>query len=93
MATTDRVRLTKQELADLIDREAKQRLNMTGIEFAKQYLDGSLSDSLAARDIGMLVRLAKEKNGPSIYSRLHRLHKRVAKRYGHRKSVSSYRRR
>ena len=89
MATTDRVQLTKQELADLIDREAKQRLNMSGIDFVKQYLDGSLPDSLPARDIGMLVRLAKETNGQSVDSGLRGFSKPVAKRNGHRKSTDS----
>ena len=89
MATTDRVKLTKQELADLIDKEAKQRLNMPGIEFIKQYLDGSLPDSLAAREIGMLVRLAKEKNGQPVHQGLRGLSKPVVKRNGHRKSTDS----
>lgn len=71
-----RVTLTEQELADLIDREARDRLNMTGIEFTERYLQGTLEDSPAVRDIAMLVQLGKDTDRPPISQRLRGVPKR-----------------
>jgi hypothetical protein len=54
----DRVRLSRQELDDWIDREAKRRLQMSGDEFKRGLKAGTLPDSSAVRDIRMLAELA-----------------------------------
>ncbi|MBI2856970.1 MAG: hypothetical protein HYX95_01500 [Chloroflexi bacterium] len=54
-----KVKLSRAELADLIDREARARLNMSGEELVKRYNAGALSDSPVAHEIAMLVPLAK----------------------------------
>ena len=83
MATDDRVKLTNEELEELIDREARQRLDMSGLEFIEAYIKGSLADSYAVRDIGLLVRLAKENNGTSAHTKLRRSSQLIAEQDGY----------
>jgi hypothetical protein len=55
----DTVTLSQRELTELIDREARIRLKMSGEEFMRLYKAGKLPDKLAARDIAMLAKLAQ----------------------------------
>ena len=61
MANSEKVKLSQDELMELIDRTAQSRLKMTGAEFIKRSEKGKLEDSPAVRDILMLVRFG-EKN-------------------------------
>lgn len=51
------IKLTIQELDDLIDREARGRLGISGAEFRFQWQAGLLRESFAAEEIAMLLRL------------------------------------
>ncbi len=51
------VTLTKTELRQMIDTEARMRLKMTGDEFIRRFNEGTLPDTPAARDIAMLLKL------------------------------------
>ncbi len=51
------VTLTKAELRQMIDTEARTRLKMSGDEFIKRFNEGTLPDTPAARDIAMLLKL------------------------------------
>ena len=55
--TNDRIRLSRDELDRLIDREARARLHMSGKEFKRRLKEGTLPDTSAARDIRMLAEL------------------------------------
>ena len=56
--TGTRVQLSQQELDQLIDREARKRLGMSGQEFKTKYARRELPDVPAVRDIAMLLKLA-----------------------------------
>jgi hypothetical protein len=56
--TGTRVQLTQQELDQLIDREARKRLGISGQEFKRKYARRELPDVPAVRDIAMLLKLA-----------------------------------
>jgi len=56
--TGTRVQLSQQELDQLIDREARKRLGMSGQEFKRKYAQRELPDVPAVRDIAMLLKLA-----------------------------------
>ncbi|MCH7484813.1 MAG: hypothetical protein IIA90_06660 [Chloroflexi bacterium] len=51
------VTLTKAELRQMIDTEARMRLEMTGDEFIKRFNEGTLHDTPAVRDVAMLLKL------------------------------------
>lgn len=51
----DWVEVTASELERRIDREARERLNMTFAEFVTAYREGALPDTLAAAEIRVLV--------------------------------------
>ena len=53
--------LTRQEVEYLIHQEAQARLGMSGEEFLRRRKDGTLSGSVAKRDIEMLVNLIDAK--------------------------------
>jgi hypothetical protein len=53
------VRLSQQELDGLIEKEARARLGMSGARFKTLWSQGKLRNSVAARDIAMLLRLEK----------------------------------
>jgi len=52
-----RYRLTQEELLVLIDKEARHRLKMSGEEFMRGLKDGTLPETVAKRDLEMIVRL------------------------------------
>ena len=52
-----RYQLTYKELLDLIDRESRRRMHMSGEEFIKRLKSKALPETVAKRDIEMLVRL------------------------------------
>lgn len=52
-----RYRLTKDELLKLIDKEASRRLGISGDEFMRRLCENDLPETMARRDIEMLVRL------------------------------------
>ncbi|OGO07607.1 MAG: hypothetical protein A2Y61_00010 [Chloroflexi bacterium RBG_13_60_13] len=56
--TETRVQLSQEELDQLIDREARKRLGMSGREFKRKYARRELPDVPAVRDIAMLLKLA-----------------------------------
>jgi len=56
--TEARVQLSQEELDQLIDREARKRLGMSGREFKRKYARRELPDVPAVRDIAMLLKLA-----------------------------------
>lgn len=58
-----RHKLTKKEVEDLIDREARKRLGFSGKEFVRKLSQGHLPETVAKRDIAMLVRLIDAQNG------------------------------
>lgn len=51
------VKLTHEELEQLIDREARRRLKKTARQFRAYWARGALRDSVAAEEIAMLLRL------------------------------------
>ncbi len=51
------VELTRDELWNMIDQDARQYLNMDGTTFVRRYCEGSLEDTRIANDIAMLVKL------------------------------------
>ena len=81
-----RVRLSHRQLEELIDREATERLDMSGAQFVKQYRAGTIEDSPAVRDVGMLVRLAKEAGDIKVPGEVRRLSEPNTKRLSHRHS-------
>lgn len=65
------VRLSKKRLEALIDREAQRRLHISGQEFRRRLLAGTLRpESVAVRDIAMLVKLVSNGNPRSRYSHI-----------------------
>lgn len=52
------VRLSDEELEELVDTEARKRLGMSGAEFKRLYIAGKLPDTFTVRDIAMLLKLA-----------------------------------
>ena len=60
MATEKKVKLTHDEIMELVDRTARRRLKITGAEFLERYKRGNLEDSPATRDILMLVRFGQK---------------------------------
>lgn len=55
-----RYRLTREELLELIDKEARQRMHLSGKEFIKQLKKNALPETVAKRDIAMLVALLED---------------------------------
>jgi len=53
----DWVKLTEEELRQLVDREARRRLNMSGEVFVQRYRDGTLPPGPGVSEIGMLLKL------------------------------------
>lgn len=53
----DIITLTKREVAELIDRECRNRLGMSAKEFLQKRREGKLSPSPAVHDIEMLLKL------------------------------------
>ena len=53
----DWVKLNDEELKQLIDREARKRLRISGEVFVKCYREGTLPASPAVRYKGMLLKL------------------------------------
>lgn len=51
------IQLNSEELIELIDREARSRLNMSGRQFRAYWRRGALRGSTAAFEIAMLLRL------------------------------------
>lgn len=69
-ASSPVLHMSKSRLNALIDREAKRRLGISGLQFKRGLSTGALSDdSVAVRDIAMLVKLGSAKNN-SGHSRL-----------------------
>ena len=65
------VRLSKKRLEALIDREARRRLHMSGQTFRRRLKAGQLSsESVAVRDIAMLVKLVSENHSSASHSPL-----------------------
>ncbi len=60
--TNQRYQLSPGDVKSLIDAEARQRLGMSGTEFISRLKVGTLPDSVAKRDIEMLVRLIDGKD-------------------------------
>lgn len=57
------IRLSKQQVEALIDRQARRRLGMSGKEFRCRLKANSLPpNKVAVRDIAMLVKLASADN-------------------------------
>lgn len=55
------IRLSQKELEDLVDREAKQRLGISGERFRSLWKRGKLRDSEAAYEVAMLLNLERRK--------------------------------
>ncbi len=53
------VKLGREGLADLIDKEARARLRMSGARFMTMWSQGKLRQSAAAHEIAMLLRRDK----------------------------------
>lgn len=50
---------TREEIVEEIDREARERLGMTGFEeFLTAYVEGTLPDTLAVNELVILLRVA-----------------------------------
>lgn len=65
------VRLSKQRIEALIDREAKRRLGITGQQFRRRLKARKLpKESVAVRDIAMLVKLVSANNSGAGHPRL-----------------------
>ena len=65
------VRLSKKRLEALIDREARRRLGMSGHTFRRRLRAGQLPpESVAVRDIAMLVKLVSENHSGAGHSSL-----------------------
>lgn len=59
--TVIEVELTKDQLDELIDQEARTRLGITGEDFKRLFNNGNLSnDDPTVRSIAMLLKLAEE---------------------------------
>jgi hypothetical protein len=58
MATV--VKLSREELGELIDQEARACLGMSGTRFRTLWSQGKLRRSVAAHEIAMLLRLDKD---------------------------------
>ena len=56
-ANGDVLVLTQEEVLAMIDREARRRLDISGSEFLKRLKQGTLKETVAKRDIEMLVKL------------------------------------
>ena len=56
-ANGDVLVLTQEEVLAMIDREARRRLGISGAEFLKCLKQGTLKETIAKRDIQMLVKL------------------------------------
>lgn len=55
------IKFSDKELNNLIDREARKRLGISGYHFTRQYKAGILDTCKpAVGDIGMLLKLKKE---------------------------------
>lgn len=80
------VTLSEAELAEVIDREAKVRLKMSGVEFTRRFLAGKLENTSAVRDIAMLVRIGQSEDGKTISSRVRGLPERYSKQNRNGKS-------
>lgn len=62
-ASSPVLHMSKSRLDALIDREAKRRLGISGLQFKRRLCIGALSDDIVAvRDIAMLVKLGSAKN-------------------------------
>lgn len=71
-AASSEVRLSKKRLETLIDRQAQQRLHISGREFRCRLSAGTLDrEKIAVRDIADLVKLAEEDNSRKRRSTLH----------------------
>ena len=57
---TTRYSLTREELLELIDREARSRMHMSGTEFIELLGKKALPETVAKRDIEMWVRLLED---------------------------------
>ncbi len=57
---TTRYSLTREELLELIDREARSRMHMSGTEFIELLGMNALPETVAKRDIEMWVRLLED---------------------------------
>lgn len=53
----EHVELTRDELWDMIDQDARQYLNMDGAAFVRRYCEGTLEDTRIVNDIAILVKL------------------------------------
>lgn len=62
LSNAKELKLSVDDIKELIDRMARERLNCSGEEFLRQSKEGTLEDSPAVRDIMMLVRFGEEKN-------------------------------
>ena len=52
--------LDNAEIREILDREAPQRLGMTGEQFIDAYFGGTLPDLPAATELAMLVKLSED---------------------------------
>ena len=52
--------LDDAELKSLIDREARERLGMSGDEFLQAYFEETLPDLPAATELAMMVKLSED---------------------------------
>ena len=59
---------TADEIRGLIDREAPERLGMSGSKFIEAYFNDSLPDSPAALELAMLVKLDENSIRSSVSS-------------------------
>jgi len=55
-----RYKLSRKQVLALIDKEAKKRLGITGVEFMERLRDGTLPENVAKRDIQMIAGLLDE---------------------------------
>lgn len=52
--------VTEGEVREEVDRRARQRLGISGDEFARGYREGSLPDTPAVNEIGILLSLVDD---------------------------------
>ena len=90
MSAAKTLKLSADELNELIDRTARKRLKISGDEFMKLYQERNLEDSPAVRDILMLVRFGKEKDlAGKANPAIHKLSKQRFKQDRNRRTVDA----
>jgi hypothetical protein len=75
--------LTLDDLADLIDDQARKHLHMSGLEFVDNYMDPWSLETFTATYLRMMARLAEGKRRQSLVQRLRRRAQRDAQQDNH----------